>query len=144
LDVATQEGARLVAGGERVTDGALAQGYFVRPTVFADVSDDMTIAREEIFGPVASLFPFDDVDEIIQRANATRYGLAAGVWTRDIGRAQRMIDAVKSGNVWVNTYSLADPAVPFGGYKESGWGRELGPESVDEYLNVKSVWINKS
>lgn len=144
LDVATKEGARLVAGGERLTEGALGDGYFVTPTVFADVSDGMTIAREEIFGPVASLFPFDSDDEIIQRANATRYGLAAGIWTRDIGRAQRLIDAVKSGNVWVNTYSLADPAVPFGGYKESGWGRELGPDSVDEYLNTKSVWINKS
>jgi aldehyde dehydrogenase (NAD+) len=144
LDVAAQEGARLVAGGERLTDGALAPGYFVTPTVFADVRDDMTIAREEIFGPVASLFPFDSVDEVIQRANATRYGLAAGVWTRDIGRAQRLIEAVKSGNVWLNTYSLADPAVPFGGYKESGWGRELGPDSVDEYLNVKSVWINRN
>ena len=144
LDLGTKEGARLVAGGGRLMDGALAQGYFIPPTVFADVRDDMAIAREEIFGPVQSILPFDTEEEVIQRANATRYGLAAGVWTRDVGRVQRLTEAIKSGNVWVNAYSLADPAVPFGGYKESGWGRELGPDSIDEYMNVKSVWISKS
>jgi len=137
-----QEGARLVAGGSRVEDDDLAHGYFVEPTVFADVQDSMRIAREEIFGPVACILPFDSFDEVVARANATSFGLAGGVWTRDIGKAHRLADALQAGTVWVNTYNMLDPGVPFGGYKTSGWGKEAGAESLEGFLNTKSVWIN--
>jgi aldehyde dehydrogenase (NAD+) len=136
-----QEGARAVAGGERLTDGLLAKGYFVPPTIFADVRDEMSIARDEIFGPVISAIPFTDIDEVIQRANATPFGLGSGVWTRDVSKAHRMARAVRAGSVWVNCYQAMDPAVPFGGYKMSGYGRESGLQHLEEYLNVKAVWI---
>ena len=119
LALGRQEGARAVAGGERVTEGPLAQGYFVPPTVFADVRDDMRIAR----------------------ANATMFGLGSGVWTRDVSKAHRLAKAIRAGSVWVNCYQAMDPAVPFGGYKMSGYGRESGLQHVEEYLNVKAVWI---
>jgi aldehyde dehydrogenase (NAD+) len=136
------EGARLVAGGDRIVDDGLERGFFVRPTVFADVEDEMTIAQEEIFGPVACLLPFDSVEEVTSRANATSLGLAGGVWTQDITKAHRIADALQVGTVWVNTYNMMDPAVPFGGYKMSGWGKETGPDSLDAFLNTKTVWIN--
>lgn len=135
------EGARLVTGGARLLEGALAAGNFVAPTVFADVADDMRIAREEIFGPVISAMPFNSLEEAVQRANDTPYGLAAGVFTRDIGKAHMLSNRIRAGSVWVNTYHALDPAVPFGGYKMSGYGREGGAEHLDEYLNTKGVWI---
>ncbi|ODT19295.1 MAG: betaine-aldehyde dehydrogenase [Hyphomicrobium sp. SCN 65-11] len=141
LNIGKQEGARAIAGGARLTEGALAKGYFVPPTVFAGVSDEMTIAKEEIFGPVISAIPFDDIDEVIQRGNATNFGLGSGVWTKDVSKAHKVAKSLQAGSVWVNCYQAMDPAVPFGGYKMSGYGREGGLQHLDEYLNVKAVWI---
>lgn len=131
------EGAECVAGGEREFD----QGYFVRPTVFAGVEDTMSVATDEIFGPVVSVLRFKEVDEVIQRANNTQYGLAAAVWTRDIGKAHAIAERVKAGTVWVNCYNIVDPAAPFGGYKMSGQGRELGEQAFDAYTETKTVTI---
>jgi aldehyde dehydrogenase (NAD+) len=141
LNVGKSEGARALSGGERLTEGPLAKGYFVPPTVFADVNDNMRIAQEEIFGPVISAIPFKDMDELVARANATTFGLGSGVWTRDVSKAHRLASAIRAGSVWVNCYQAMDPAVPFGGYKMSGYGRESGLQQMDEYLNVKAVWI---
>ncbi|WP_157218188.1 aldehyde dehydrogenase family protein [Flavisphingomonas formosensis] len=141
MELGPQEGARLVSGGHRVTGGELDKGHFVAPTVFADVKDEMRIAREEIFGPVASILPFDDFDEVIKRANATRFGLAGGVWTKNIDKAMTAVKRIRAGSVWVNHYFAMDPAVPFGGYKMSGFGREGGFEHIDAYLQTKGVWI---
>jgi aldehyde dehydrogenase (NAD+) len=138
LDVGVEEGARKVTGGDRLgTDG-----FFVRPAVFADVRDTMRIATEEIFGPVASVLPFDEVDEVIARANTTQYGLGGGVWTQNLSRAHRVSHALRTGVVWVNGYGYFDPAVPFGGHRMSGWGSELSEHSLAEYLTVKAVWIS--
>jgi aldehyde dehydrogenase (NAD+) len=141
LKVGQEEGAKALSGGARLTDGALAKGYFVPPTVFANVADDMRIAREEIFGPVISAIPFDDIDEVIRRGNATDFGLGSGLWTRDVSKAHKVAKGLRAGSVWVNCYQAMDPAVPFGGYKMSGYGRESGLQHVEEYLNVKAVWI---
>lgn len=141
LSLGTQEGARALSGGARLTEGRLAKGYFVPPTVFADVEDGMRIAQEEIFGPVISAIPFDDIDEVIARGNATTFGLGSGVWTTDVRKAHRLAKSLRAGSVWVNCYQAMDPAVPFGGYKMSGYGRESGMQHVEEYLNVKAVWI---
>jgi aldehyde dehydrogenase (NAD+) len=141
LDIGVKEGARTTAGGGRLLDGDLARGYFVAPTVFADVQDEMRVAQEEIFGPVACVIPFDGTDEVIERANNTTFGLAGGVWTQDVSKAHRVAQSIRTGVMWVNTYNEFDPAVPYGGYKMSGWGKELGSESLDDYLNTKSVWI---
>lgn len=141
LSVGKQEGAQALSGGERLTDGPLAQGYFVPPTVFANVRDDMRIAQEEIFGPVISAIPFTDMDDLLTRANATNFGLGSGVWTRDVSKAHRFAKGLRAGSVWVNCYQAMDPAMPFGGYKMSGYGRESGLQHVEEYLNVKAVWI---
>ena len=141
LSVARQEGARAVVGGQQLTEGPLAKGYFVPPTVYADVRDDMRIAQEEIFGPVISAIPFTDVDEVIRRGNATTFGLGSGIWTRDVSKAHRLAKGLRAGSVWINCYQASDPAVPFGGYKMSGYGRERGKQHVEEHLNVKSVWI---
>ena len=144
LAIGRQEGARPLSGGERMTEGALADGFFVPPTVFADVKDDMRIAQEEIFGPVISAIPFDDIEEVVQRSNATTFGLGSGVWTRDVNKAHKLARAIRAGSVWINCYQAMDPAVPFGGYKMSGYGRESGKQHVEEYLNVKAVWIKTS
>ena len=126
----------------RSDEGDLADGFFVAPTVFADVEDSMRIAREEIFGPVACILPFDSFDEVTRRANATSFGLAGGVWTTNLARAHRVAEVLQAGTVWVNTYNMLDPGVPFGGYKMSGWGKEGGPDALDGFLATKSVWIN--
>jgi acyl-CoA reductase-like NAD-dependent aldehyde dehydrogenase len=139
IDKGVEEGARVVAGGGRAD---LEPGYFVQPTVFDGVTNDMTIAREEIFGPVLATLTFDDVDEAIEQANDSAYGLAAAVWTSDVKKAHYVASRLKAGTVWINTYNLYDPASPFGGYKESGYGRDLGRHALESYTQVKSVWVN--
>jgi len=135
-------GARVAAGGRRADEVNGGKGYFVRPTVFDGVTPEMKIAREEIFGPVLSVLPFSDVSDVIAKANGTIYGLAAGVWTKDVAKAHKLARAIRSGTVWINTYNLYDPALPFGGFKQSGFGRDLGHEAIDGYLETKSVWID--
>jgi acyl-CoA reductase-like NAD-dependent aldehyde dehydrogenase len=141
VDAGRREGARLAAGGERLRVGD-GRGYFVQPTVFTGVSNTMRIAREEIFGPVLSVIPFKDADDAVALGNATFYGLAAAVWTRDVGKALRIARALRAGTVWVNAYNLYDAALPFGGFRESGFGRELGQAGLDLYTEVKSVWVD--
>jgi acyl-CoA reductase-like NAD-dependent aldehyde dehydrogenase len=135
------EGAKVVLGGERANIGS-GKGYFVQPTIFDEVTNQMKIAREEIFGPVLSAIRFKDVDDLIAQANDTIYGLAAGVWTRDIKKAHYIAKKIKAGTVWINTYNIYDPASPFGGYKQSGFGRELGMHALESYTQVKSVWVD--
>ncbi len=143
VEAGRREGATLAAGGERVRVGE-GRGYFVQPTVFTGVSNAMRIAREEIFGPVLSVIPFKDADDAVAQGNETFYGLAAAVWTRDVGKALRIARALRAGTVWVNAYNLYDAALPFGGFKESGFGRELGQAGLDLYTEVKSVWVDLS
>ncbi|WIY60775.1 aldehyde dehydrogenase family protein [Bacillus arachidis] len=133
-----EEGAKLVAGGVKEFE----KGYFVAPTVFADVTDNMKIAQEEIFGPVVSILPFDEIEEVIERANNTPYGLAAGVWTENVKTAHKVANQLKAGTVWINSYNLENAASPFGGYKQSGIGREMGSYALDNYTEVKSIWVN--
>jgi aldehyde dehydrogenase (NAD+) len=142
ISTGKSEGATLVAGGERQPING--KGYFVQATVFADVKSEMTIAREEIFGPVLAVLPFDSEDDAVAIANDSVYGLAAGLWTRDIKRGHRVAHRLEAGTVWVNAYNRYDTATPFGGYKESGFGRDMGPEALDGYLQTKSVWIDLS
>ena len=142
LEKGRAEGARVIAGGERLIGPGYDEGHFIAPTVFGDVTDRMTIAREEIFGPVIMALPFDDLGEAVRRANDTPYGLAAGVFTTHLGTAHKLVRRLKAGSVWVNMYHAIDPAVPFGGVKMSGYGREGGLEHMEEYLDTKSVWIN--
>ena len=141
IESGRQEGATLVAGGNR-TDIGTGKGYFVQPTVFTDVQPEMTIAREEIFGPVLAAIEFADIDEAIARANATQYGLAAGIWTRDIKKAHYIARKLQAGTVWINTYNIYDTAAPFGGYKHSGFGREMSAHALEHYTQIKSVWVD--
>jgi acyl-CoA reductase-like NAD-dependent aldehyde dehydrogenase len=141
IEAGKKDGAKLVAGGNRVAlDGS--KGFFIEPTIFGDVKNDMTIAREEIFGPVLSVLAFDDVDEVIEQANNNPYGLASAVWTRDIKKAHTVSRRLKAGTVWINTYGLMDASLPFGGYKSSGFGRELGAHAIEHYTESKTVWLN--
>jgi acyl-CoA reductase-like NAD-dependent aldehyde dehydrogenase len=141
IAVGKREGAITRTGGERA-GGALAHGYFLQPTVFDGVRDEMTIANEEIFGPVVVALPFEEVEDVARRANASKYGLAAGIWTNDVKKVHRVAAALKAGVVWVNTYNQFDAAAPFGGYKQSGYGREMGHAVLDAYTQTKTVWIN--
>jgi acyl-CoA reductase-like NAD-dependent aldehyde dehydrogenase len=136
-----REGATTRTGGERA-GGDLARGYFVQPTVFDGVHDEMTITREEIFGPVVVALPFEEVEDVVRRANSSIYGLAAGIWTNDVKKVHRVAAALKAGVVWVNTYNQFDAAAPFGGYKQSGYGREMGHAVLDAYTQTKTVWVN--
>jgi len=144
IEKAKNDGARLVAGGRAATDGELRNGLFVQPTIFADVHNDMALAREEIFGPVLSIIPFDGEEEAIHIANDTRFGLASGIWTQNLNRMHRVSAALKAGMVWVNTYRAVAAQTPFGGVKESGVGRERGQEGLMEFLTTKNVMINLS
>jgi len=137
IDSGKRQGAKLVCGGDRVGD----KGYFIAPTVFADVQDNMTIAQEEIFGPVQSILKFHGMDELVERANNTMYGLAAAVWTRDVSKAHAIASEVRAGTVWINCYDVFSAAAPFGGFKQSGIGRELGEYGLQQYTEVKTVTV---
>src|SRR5882762_7094525 len=141
IEAGKSDGAKLVAGGER-TDIGTGKGYFVKPTIFDDVEVDHRIAREEIFGPVLATIRFKDADDAVAKGNATVYGLAAAVWTRDISKAHKIARSIKAGTVWINSYNLYDPALPFGGFKESGFGRDQGRDALEKYTQTKSVWVN--
>ena len=140
IDSGLSEGAEAVAGGMPSQDGGESGGYFVEPTLFTGVSDEMKIAREEIFGPVLVALPYEELEEVAARANDTEYGLAAGLWTRDISNAHKLAAMLKAGSVYINTWGAGDPAAPFGGYKASGIGREKGHHNLDAYLETKSVF----
>jgi len=141
IETAKKEGATLVAGGGRVDIGT-GKGFFLAPTVFDGVTPEMTIAREEVFGPVLAAIEFADVDEAIARANNSSYGLAAAIWTRDIKKAHAVARRLQAGTVWINTYNVYDTAAPFGGYKQSGFGREMSVHALEHYTQVKSVWVD--
>jgi phenylacetaldehyde dehydrogenase len=135
LESGFAEGAKATAGGERLGD----KGYFVKPTVLVNTNPKMKVVREEIFGPVVTAIPFRDPEELVASANNSEYGLAAGIWTRDIQKAHRTAALLRAGTVWINCYNIFDAALPFGGYKQSGWGREMGHEVLEQYTEVKSV-----
>ncbi|HEX6545032.1 MAG TPA: aldehyde dehydrogenase family protein, partial [Bryobacteraceae bacterium] len=142
IKIGCEEGAKLQCGGSRDTTDSKAKGFYVQPTIFSDVSPEMKIAQEEIFGPVLAAIRFHDEEEAAAIANGTIYGLVSAVWTRDVRVAHRMARRIKAGSVWINTYNGFDSASPFGGYKQSGFGRDLGAYALDQYTNVKSVWVS--
>ena len=144
IETGTREGARLVTGGKRALYNGAQTGYWIEPTIFDRVAPDSTIAQEEIFGPVLAAVRFQDEAEAIEIANRTIYGLAAGIWTRDLKRAHRVAQQLEAGTIWINTYHPLDAASPFGGYKQSGYGRELGAYALDLYTQIKSVWVDLS
>src|SRR5262249_54892769 len=135
-----EQGAKILAGGERDTEGAKAKGQFVKPTVFSEVKPAMKIAQEEIFGPVLSCIRVRDEAEAVEVANGTTYGLAASIWTRDVAKAHAVAKRISAGVVWINCFNEFDDAAPFGGYKESGWGRDLSSHALEKYTQLKTVW----
>src|SRR5262249_106816 len=145
VDIARDEGACVLTGGEAPQlDAQFQNGYFFQPTIFSDVENKMRVAQEEIFGPVSSVISFDNDDDLIRQGKQTIYGLSGGIWTPDITRAHRFAKAVKAGVVWINTYNMFNAASPFGGYKQSGYGREMGRHALELYTQVKSVWVDLS
>jgi acyl-CoA reductase-like NAD-dependent aldehyde dehydrogenase len=141
IEAGKKEGAKLITGGNRVSVDSSA-GFFLEPTIFAAVNNDMKIAQEEIFGPVLAVLNFDDLDQVVELANRNQYGLAAAVWTRDVKKAHTVSRLLKAGTVWINTYGLLNAALSFGGYKHSGFGRELGLHAIEHYTELKMVWLN--
>ena len=145
VDIARGEGATVLTGGECPTlEGDFQKGFFFQPTIFSEVNNQMRVAQEEIFGPVTSVITFKDEDDLIRQANETIYGLSAGIWTRDIVRAHRFAKEIKAGVIWINTFNMFNAAMPFGGYKQSGYGREMGKHALELYTQVKSVWVDLS
>lgn len=144
VEIARGEGAEVVSGGKRPDSEGLKDGFFVEPTILTGVDNDMRIAREEVFGPVLSVIPVESEEEVVRLANDTQFGLAAGIWTKDIQRAHRVAHAIRAGTVWINSYRTLSFNTPFGGYKSSGLGRENGLDSIDEYTETKSVWVELS
>ncbi len=145
VGIAREEGASVITGGQTPKLGeGFQRGYFFQPTIFSDVSNTMRVAQEEIFGPVTSVITFKDEDDLIKQANQTIYGLSAGIWTRDVVRAHRFAKAIKAGVIWINTFNMFNAASPFGGYKQSGYGREMGKHALDLYTQIKSVWVDLS
>ncbi len=140
IEIGKAEGARLLCGGDRNVEGSNAKGWFINPTIFVDASNDMRIAQEEIFGPVLTVIPFDTEDEAVAMANDSIYALAAGFWTNDVARTQRVANALQAGQVFINRYGCYDPASPFGGHKQSGWGQECGIRSLELYTKPKAIW----
>ncbi len=141
VEIGKQEGAQLACGGARAQVGT-GRGCFVQPTIFHQVKNPMRLAQEEIFGPVLSVIEFSDLDQLVREANGTPFGLAAGIWTRDIAKAHTLARKIRAGTVWINTYNVYDPAAPFGGFKSSGFGRDLGMHALEHYTQVKDVWVN--
>ncbi len=142
IESARKDGATILTGGNIPKDKELSDGYYLEPTLITNLDENCSAVKEEIFGPVIAVLPFEEIDEVIERANLTDYGLAAGVWTKDISKAHKMIDVIEAGTVWVNGYLLMNDNMPFGGYKQSGFGKELGYEGIEGYTKLKSVVIN--